>query len=142
MRRRTNIGGQLGDLKVFAGSRRGELEAARGLLTQVTLQPGEVLLRQGGIGNEFLIVTDGLISVTRDDGEEAKLLGMVGPGEVLGEMSLLHRQPRSATAITMVPTTLLAATPREFFALLHAAPAAAERIIGAANERMLANDAA
>lgn len=53
-----------------------------------------MLIRQGSPGNEFLIVADGLVNVTRDDGDDVEVLAVVTPGEVLGEISLLHRSGR------------------------------------------------
>lgn len=132
----------LAEAELFANSSRTEIQRAAALLTPVMLGAGEVLIRQGSPGSEFLIVADGLVNVTRDDGDDVEVLAVVTPGEVLGEISLLHRVPRSATATTLVPTTVYAATGREFFALLEAAPSAAERIVRAATDRMRANMAA
>ena len=43
-----------------------------------------MLIRQGSPGNEFLIVADGVVNVTRDDGDDVEVLAVVTPGEVLG----------------------------------------------------------
>jgi Cyclic nucleotide-binding domain len=142
MPRRSRSSFPLAELELFADIKRTELHRASALLTPVRLGAGRVLLKQGSVATEFLIVADGLVNVTRDDGHESKVLAMVTPGDVLGEMSLLHRVPRSATATTLVPTTVYAATPREFFALLEAVPSAAERIVEAATVRLRANMAA
>jgi len=142
MPRRFRSGFPLTELALFAGSGKAELDRAAGLLTLVTLDAGKVLMRQGSYGNEFLIVADGQVEVTRDDDPDEKVLAVVTKGDVLGEMSLLHRVPRSATAITRVPTAVWAATPREFFALMDAVPSAAEHILETATARQRANLAA
>ena len=142
MPRRSRPGFPLTELALFADSGKAELRRASGLLTLVTLDAGNVLMRQGSVGNEFLIVADGLVDVTRADGRDETVVAEVTKGDVLGEMSLLHRVPRSATATTRVPTTVWAATPREFFALMEAVPSAAEHIVEAAAARQRANQAA
>ena len=142
MSRRLHSNSPLAELTLFADIKRAQLDRAAALLTPVRVEAGEVLLRQGSLPDQFLIVADGLVSVTRDDGDVSTLLAVVAPGDVLGEMSLLYRVRRSATATTLVPTTMYAATPREFFALLEAVPAAGERIIEAAGARLCANMAA
>lgn len=142
MSRRFRSGFPLAELALFADSGKAELHRASGLLTPVTLGAGKVLMRQGSVGNEFLIIADGLVDVTREDDRDEAVLAVVTTGDVLGEMSLLHRLPRSATATTRVPTTVYAATPREFFALMEAVPSAAEHIVEAATARRLANQAA
>jgi CRP-like cAMP-binding protein len=142
MSRRLDWPSSLAGLEVFADATRQELRAASGLLTPVTVGADEVLVRQGRVGKEFLIVVDGLVNVTQDRGADEKILGVVTSGDVLGEISLLHRLPRSATATTLVPTTVVVGTPREFFALLEAVPSAARRIKQAAALRLQANMAA
>ena len=143
MSRRFHTQFPLAELTLFAGSGKTELNAASALLTPVTVGAGRVLMRQGSVGDEFLIVADGLVHVTRDDdGRRQSVLAVATRGDVLGEMSLLHGARRSATATTLGPTTVYAATPREFFALMEAVPSAAEHIAEAANLRLRANMAA
>lgn len=61
-------------------------------------KPGEVLVRQGDPGGFVLALLAGLVKVTRDeiDGSEL-LLAVRGPGEVIGDISVLDGRPRSAT---------------------------------------------
>ena len=132
----------LAELALFADVGRAELQKASALLTAVTVGSGKVLMRQGSIGNEFMIVGDGLVEVTRDDDRPESFLAVATGGDVLGEMSLLHGVRRSATATTRGPTTVYAATPREFFALMEAVPSVAEHIVEAATARRRANQAA
>jgi protein lysine acetyltransferase len=133
---------RLAELPLFKDGARSELQRARRMLTLVTVGSGEVLIRQGTIGREVLIVADGLVSVTRTDDDECRVLGVVTAGDVLGEMSLLYQAPRSATVTTLASTTVYVATPREFFSLMYAVPSAAERIVDGASQRRLANIAA
>mgnify|MGYP000134261535 CR=1 FL=1 len=70
------------------------------------------------IGAQFLIVTDGLVSVRREEGDGSSELAVVAPVGLLGELSLLYNQPCWATATSVTETTVFAASQQEFFALL------------------------
>jgi len=132
----------LAELELLADCSRTELTSAASLLTQLVVPAGETLLRENTIGREFLIVVDGMLEVTRNTGDGTQLLGVVGAGDVVGEMSLLDRAPRTATVKTITPTTVYAGSAREFFALLNAVPSARERIAAIARERQELNRAA
>jgi CRP/FNR family cyclic AMP-dependent transcriptional regulator len=63
-----------------------------------TLLPGATLFAEGGAGGEAAIVAEGRLRVSvtiPGAGEEA--LAFLGPGEVVGEMSLVDDAPRSAS---------------------------------------------
>jgi CRP-like cAMP-binding protein len=138
MLHRSRPGFPLSELALFFDITRAEAVRASTLLTPVRVGAGQELMREGSAGREFLVVADGLVEVTRED----ELLAVVSAGGVLGEMALLYRVPRSATATTIVPTTVYAATPREFFTLLEVVPSAAHRIVDGAAARLRANRAA
>jgi CRP-like cAMP-binding protein len=138
MLHRSRSGFPLSELAMFFDITRREAARASTLLTPVKVAAGQQLMQEGSTGREFLVVADGLVEVTRED----ELLAVVTAGEVLGEMSLLYRVPRSATATTIVPTTVYAATPREFFTLLEVVPSAAQRIVDGAAARLRSNKAA
>lgn len=58
---------------------------------------GEVIVRQGEMGNEMFVIQSGKVGVyvESEDGEE--LLRHLRAGDVFGEMALFDRQQRSAT---------------------------------------------
>jgi ferredoxin-NADP reductase/CRP-like cAMP-binding protein len=65
-----------------------------------TFSDGEVIFRQGDIGDKVYLVIDGIAGVYEEkvDGHRSRLLG-VGPGRTVGEMALVNKKPRSATVI-------------------------------------------
>jgi len=132
---RTHRTEPIGQLELFAGLTPGELAEARRLLTLVTVDAGTVLMREGGLGLEFLVIAGGDADVAIGGQTVARL----GRGDFAGEMSLLGRVPRSATVIAATPLTVYVANAAEFRALLEVAPTIAERIVGTARSREQAN---
>jgi CRP-like cAMP-binding protein len=131
----------LKELALFSECSRRELRALSRLLTSVEVAPGEVLLREGNHGQQFVVIADGAVAVSRIVDGETVRVAVLGAGDFVGEMSLLHRQPRTATVTTLTRCTVFASNTREFFALLDAAPSVARRVAAAAARREEANAA-
>jgi CRP/FNR family transcriptional regulator, cyclic AMP receptor protein len=69
------------------------------------------LFYQGDPGTGLFVVASGLVKVlvTSEDGEEMVLVTL-GPGEALGELSIVDGGPRSASAEALEPTVALVIT--------------------------------
>jgi CRP-like cAMP-binding protein len=64
-----------------------------------------VLLGEGELGGHLLVIITGHAKIIKRDVDDSeKLVGIVGPGAMLGEMSLIDGQPRSASCVTAEPT--------------------------------------
>jgi signal transduction histidine kinase len=61
------------------------------------LDPGEVLMAEGSPPEAMYVVLDGELEISRDVGGSEVLLNVCGPGELVGELGIAHRRPRSAT---------------------------------------------
>jgi predicted acylesterase/phospholipase RssA/CRP-like cAMP-binding protein len=86
------------------------------------LEAGEVLFHQGDIADAAYFVVGGRVSVhVRDDGEE-RLVAELGRGEVVGELGLLDRAPRSATVRAVRDTTLASFSATTFEQLVAVSP--------------------
>ena len=85
----------------------------------------------------MLIVRSGQAKVTLLDREgRAVILGFVGPGELLGELSSIDGDPRSATAIALEPVTALGIPGDAFRALIDHRPAVARALLGVLAARL------
>ena len=70
-----------------------ELDAIAAVVTDMRLEAGRVLMRQGDHAHEMFIVTSGELEVTRD----GKHIAEIGPGSFAGEMAVLARSNRNST---------------------------------------------
>jgi serine/threonine protein kinase len=75
-------------------------------LTVRTLVSGEVLFRAGEAGEVAYRVLSGGLRIQVPTAGGDRVIAERGPGEVVGEMSLLSSAPRSATAVAVGPTRL------------------------------------
>ena len=69
------------------------------------LSTGQRLFAAGDPGNGFYAVLEGAMKVTLEnqDGDE-QALAMVGPGSIVGELSIFDGEPRSANVVAVKPT--------------------------------------
>lgn len=109
------------------------------LLTELSVPAGTVLVEEGGLGDQFMIVTSGEAQVTC----LAALLplAVVRAGEVIGEMALVENASRSATVKAITDMTVLVGTPRELASLCDAVPEFEPALEQLAHDRAEANRA-
>src|SRR5262245_11898026 len=79
------------------------------------LRAGEGLFAAGDSGNGCYRLEQGLLKViiTSPRGEE-RILTILGPGEIAGELSIIDRQPRSASVIAVKDCELSFISQRNF----------------------------
>jgi CRP-like cAMP-binding protein len=72
------------------------------------IKPDAVVVREGEPGASLFVVVSGLLDVFKqtEDGE-ARKVGLLAPGQVFGEWSLLTGAPRNATVTAAVETGLI-----------------------------------
>ena len=63
-----------------------------------SLASGDILFREGEVGDFAYQITSGEIEICKFNGEDYVTLSTLGKGSLFGEMALIDRQPRSAMA--------------------------------------------
>lgn len=104
------------------------------LVDEIDLPAGRALTQQGRVGDEFFIIVDGTVRVERD----GRRIDTLGPGDFLGEISLIDHRPRTATATCETPCRVLVLAHREFHTLLADAPGIATAVLKSLAERLRA----
>jgi CRP/FNR family transcriptional regulator, cyclic AMP receptor protein len=87
---------------------------------------GDALFHEREASDRVMLLVEGRVKVasTSEDGREA-VLAFRGPGEVLGELSAIDGQPRSAGVVAVDPVEALVIPSADFRAFLERSPAAA-----------------
>ncbi len=113
----------------FPGS---DLAGIAALADVVYAEPGEVIFEQGAEGSAFYVVVEGAIRISRGQTDLATL----GAREGFGEMAILDRETRSATATANVATTLLRLDRDSFDRAVESNPVVARGIYRVLTERL------
>jgi cAMP-dependent protein kinase regulator len=88
-------------------------------LMPVNPEPGEMLMKQGDIGDDFFIILEGECIVFRSSqGQEMKEVAKLEQGTYFGEMALLTDHPRAATIIAGERCRLVKLDKKSFLRLL------------------------
>ena len=90
---------------------------------------GQRLMQQGQLGQEAVVVVSGELEVVRD----GEVVGRLGPGDVVGELSLLDGVPRTADVRTVTDTELLVFSRTAFREVQYLVAAVQRRINAAAS---------
>ncbi len=104
-------------------------------------EAGEILFHEGDEGTEMFVVRSGSIRIFVETSEVEKTLAILGPGEFVGEMSLLTGQPRSATAVVEEDAQLVVVGGRVLEEMIVSNTEIALRLIRKLAKRLEATDA-
>lgn len=110
------------------------------LLEEEDYLAGEVIFQEGESGETAYLIWSGQIGVLKGDLRAPILLGLRGPGEVVGEMALLEGQPRSATIVALQDSRLLKINRHGFHTILQRAPVVGLEMLKMLSRRLRASD--
>lgn len=107
------------------------------LARERTYPRGTVIVFEDDPGDSMFIVRTGRVKVVRvgEDGREV-ILGLLGPGEYFGELSLIDGQPRSAHVIAMEDAQLIVLRREDFRRRVEESPAVAWALLGELSRRL------
>lgn len=112
-------------IPLFAGLSKKELRFLAQMSSETSVQDGSVLVKQGEIGQEAMIIESGSAEVRRD----GRRIDSLGPGDFFGEMSLINHMPRNADVVATSDMNLLVMDSREFSSVLSEYPEVAVKIL-------------
>lgn len=127
----------IGSVPLFEALGEEDRAMLRDVMSEVTLRRGEMLFAEGDPGDRLYVLTGGKMKVghTAPDGRE-NLLAVLGPGEVLGELTLFDPGPRSTSAVAVAPTTLLQLEHRDLVQLIETRPTLARQMLQSLAKRL------
>jgi len=126
------------EVSLFASLPPEELENLSKVLHTYECPPGTLIFREDDPTDRFSIIIEGQVEVLKAMGTpEEHLLAVLGPGDFLGEMSMLYEQHlRSASARAQTFVRLLEIDFSDLEPLLHRQPLLALRVMQEMGERL------
>jgi CRP-like cAMP-binding protein len=114
----------LRDVPLFAGLDERSLQAVAILAHEAAFTAGDVLMVEGEPGEAFYVIVEGTVRIDQGD----RTVRSLTAGGFLGEIALVERRPRTATATCVTDVRLLEVRAHEFERLLDTLPAVHERV--------------
>ncbi len=115
----------LANVPLFSACTKKDLQRIGKASTEISIPAGQKLTDQGQMGNQAFVLVDGTVSVKRNN----KKVATLGPGSMVGELSLLDHGPRTATVTADTDCTVLVIDQRSFTAVLDDVPALSHKLL-------------
>jgi CRP/FNR family cyclic AMP-dependent transcriptional regulator len=96
------------------------------------LKTGEIIFREGDPATEMYLIVKGSIEIRLGN----RLLGILGPDSIFGEMALIDSSARSATAVAATNATIVPVSEYQFLFLVSNAPRFALKVMRVLVERL------
>lgn len=114
-----------------------DVDALRATMTSTHVARGSVLFREGERGDRLYVIVSGKVKLGRTslDGRE-NLVGVLGPGELLGELAVFDPGERNATATAVADTELIGLGHDQLTAFLPEHPQVAQALLAALARRL------
>jgi CRP/FNR family transcriptional regulator, cyclic AMP receptor protein len=117
---------------LFDGLSRKELAQLARVSEDLEVEPGTVLCKEGDIGQEFFVIVNGKIKVTR----RGRRIAVRGAPDFVGEIALLEELPRTATVTAETSVRLFVLTGKDFRHLLDENPSVERKVLRALARRL------
>lgn len=127
----------LATVPLFSGLTSHDLQNLTGGARERTYSAGETILAQGAPGAALFIITEGKVRVFQKSDTGERELRVMGPGEVLGEYSVLTDLPRTASVVAMEPTKAILIPAWDFRAALNKNPEISLKLLSKMAERLI-----
>jgi signal transduction histidine kinase len=88
----------LNSSKLFSTLGEADLKRVQEVTRELKFNPGQSIFKEGDPGDGIYVIADGFVQISALVENERRILGRIGPGDLLGEMAVLDNDPRSATA--------------------------------------------
>lgn len=97
---------------------------------------GEVIVRQGELGECMYVVQEGKVEVLRRQGDKEYCLAVLGPGDFFGESTIFEKEVRPATVRSLDGAIVLKVEKKAFLQRVHEDPSSVFMLLRAMSQRI------
>lgn len=119
-------------VRLFSECSDEDLELIDRLADEIEVEPGTRFLTQGHYSRDAYIVVSGEAAVERD----GQRIGTAGPGDTIGELSVVEPGLRTATVTAETPMVVLAMNSPQFLTAIEDVPPLARNIMRSMAKRL------
>lgn len=133
----------LNDLRkspLFQGLSDDELQQLMDMAEPFSLRAGEILIKQGDLGDSAYVVISGEFEIQKQTGQSLIKIDVRNPGDVVGEMALLSSSPRNATVLAKTDAEVLRIPQDAFEKLLASSTTASLAVLHWVMTRLTQNE--
>ena len=121
---------KLRSLTIFKDLDKNELEIVHKHVFEQSVKKDSVLFVEGMPGELLYIIMSGCVEIIKETKDNGKIvLATMGANDIVGEMSLIDSEPRSATGITSEDSVLLVIKKQSFNEILQSDPRIAAKVL-------------
>jgi CRP-like cAMP-binding protein len=128
----------LAEVRLFEQLDKREIKHLAQVADVLSVPEGKVLIREGGLGRELIVILDGAADVLRG----GHTIATIGPGDAVGEMALLDHQEATASVVTTAPSEIVVIDGRRFRPLLEEMPGLSISLLATVSSRLREADKA
>lgn len=126
----------LRSVPIFAGIEPSRLKLIAFTADSITYRAGQALVRQGQPGDAAYVLVEGEAEVSVETASGDYVVATLGPGDVVGEISILCDTPRTATVTASTDVSALRVRKDSFLQLLRQFPEIATQVMRSLAERL------
>ena len=97
---------------------------------------GEVIFEEGETGECMYVVIQGKVEIYQTRNDQEVILGVCREGDFLGEMAVMTREKRSASARALGPARMITIDKRNFLRRVQEDPTIAMRLVQGLSKRI------
>ena len=121
---------RLRSLTIFSDLDKNELEIVYKRVFEQSIKKGSLLFVEGEPGELLYIIMSGCVEIIKKTKYNEEIgLATMGANEIVGEMSLIDSEPRTATGRTSEDSVLMVITKQKFDEILKSDPRIAAKIL-------------
>lgn len=84
---------------------------------EVSLKAGSTVFEEGAIEDKMYFIRKGKVEISKAMGDMKQVVAVLGKGDFFGEMALISKSPRSATAVAVKDTVAFVFNRKQFLSI-------------------------